>query len=74
MSHNKLNRREFLGLLAAAGLSPLAARLAGAPIVVNTLHGFYFHEGMRPAWRRFYILVEKIAARCSGRSPHVRTG
>lgn len=46
-------------------LGQLAARLAGVPIVVNTLHGFYFHDHMRPALRRFYILVEKIAARCS---------
>lgn len=46
-------------------LGQLAARLAGVPIVVNTLHGFYFHDNMDPAWRRFYITVEKIAARCS---------
>ena len=46
-------------------LGQLAARLAGVPVVVNTLHGFYFHDHMRPAWRRFYILLEKIAARCS---------
>ncbi len=46
-------------------LGQLAARLAGAPIVVNTLHGFYFHDGMAPFWRRFYITTEKIAARCS---------
>jgi glycosyltransferase involved in cell wall biosynthesis len=46
-------------------LGQLAARLAGVPIVVNTLHGFYFHERMRPAARRFYIAMEKIAALCS---------
>jgi lipopolysaccharide/colanic/teichoic acid biosynthesis glycosyltransferase/glycosyltransferase involved in cell wall biosynthesis len=46
-------------------LGQLAARLAGVPIVVNTVHGFYFHEHMRPAARRFYITLEKIAARCS---------
>lgn len=43
-------------------LGQLAGRLAGAPIVVNTLHGFYFHEHMKPLWRRFYILMEQIAA------------
>jgi glycosyltransferase involved in cell wall biosynthesis len=46
-------------------LGQLAARMAGVPIVVNTLHGFYFHDHMPPAWRRFYITMEKIAARCS---------
>lgn len=46
-------------------LGQVAARLAGVPIVVNTLHGFYFHDHMHPAWRRFYILMEKIAASCS---------
>jgi glycosyltransferase involved in cell wall biosynthesis len=46
-------------------LGQLAARLAGVPVVVKTLHGFYFHDGMRPAWRRFYIFMERIAALCS---------
>jgi len=46
-------------------LGQLAARLARVPVVVNTLHGFYFHDHMHPAWRRFYITTEMIAARCS---------
>jgi glycosyltransferase involved in cell wall biosynthesis len=46
-------------------LGQLAARMARVPIVINTLHGFYFHDGMRPALRRLYITTEKIAARCS---------
>jgi glycosyltransferase involved in cell wall biosynthesis len=46
-------------------LGQLAARIAGVPIVVNTIHGFYFHDGMAPKWRKFYIMMEKIAARCS---------
>ncbi len=48
-------------------LGQLAARLAGVPIVVNTLHGFYFHDHMRRLARRFYITLEKIAAACSDR-------
>ncbi len=48
-------------------LGQLAARMAGVPVVVNTLHGFYFHDHMPPAWRRFYIAIEKIAACCSHR-------
>jgi glycosyltransferase involved in cell wall biosynthesis len=46
-------------------LGQLAARLAGVPIVVNTVHGYYFHDNMAPRWRRFYVTLEKIAARCS---------
>ena len=46
-------------------LGQLAARLAGVPIVVNTVHGFYFHEHMSARARRFYIAMEKIAAWCS---------
>lgn len=46
-------------------LGQLAARMVNAPIIVNTLHGFYFHNGMHPAMRRFYIVLEKIAAKCS---------
>lgn len=46
-------------------LGQLAARMARVPIVINTLHGFYFHEHTPPFWRRFYITMEKVAARCS---------
>jgi glycosyltransferase involved in cell wall biosynthesis len=46
-------------------LGQLAARLSGVPVVVNTLHGFYFHEGTKPIPRRFYIWMERIAAKCS---------
>ncbi|MEM8609710.1 MAG: glycosyltransferase family 4 protein [Myxococcota bacterium] len=46
-------------------LGQLAARLAGVPVVANTLHGFYFHDDMKPVPRRFYIWMERIAARCS---------
>lgn len=46
-------------------LGQLAARLARVPIVVNTLHGFYFHDHTTPALRRLFIATEKVAARCS---------
>jgi glycosyltransferase involved in cell wall biosynthesis len=46
-------------------LGQLAARMASVPVIVNTIHGFYFHEHMPPAQRRFYIAMERIAARCS---------
>ncbi len=43
-------------------LGQMAARLAGVPVVVNTIHGFYFHDHMRPLPRRFFILMEQLAA------------
>lgn len=46
-------------------LGQLAARFAGVPLVVNTVHGFYFHDNMHRLARRFYIIIEKIAALCS---------
>ena len=46
-------------------LGQLAARFAKVPVIVNTVHGFYFHEHMAPRARRFYVAVEKIAAWCS---------
>jgi len=38
----------------------IAARLAGVPIVVTTLHGFFFHDHMPRFWRRFYIMLARI--------------
>lgn len=39
----------------------LAARLAGVPIVIHTVHGFHFHE-RTPKWkRRFYVAVERFS-------------
>jgi glycosyltransferase involved in cell wall biosynthesis len=46
----------------AALLGQMAARLAGVPIVVNTLHGFYFHDGTPPLKRRLWIALERYQA------------
>jgi len=46
-------------------LGQLAARLAGIPVIINTVHGFYFHEHMNRISRMFYISMEKVAAKCS---------
>jgi glycosyltransferase involved in cell wall biosynthesis len=43
-------------------LAQTAARLAGVPVIVKTIHGFYFHDRMRPAPRRFYVAMEKLGA------------
>ncbi|MCI0396034.1 MAG: glycosyltransferase family 4 protein [Chloroflexi bacterium] len=41
----------------------MAARLARAPVVVTTLHGFYFHDNMPAHWRRFYVTLAKTGMR-----------
>jgi glycosyltransferase involved in cell wall biosynthesis len=46
-------------------LGQIAAKMAGVPIIINTLHGFYFNEYTPFSERRFYIIIEKIAALCS---------
>ena len=46
----------------AALFGQFAARLAGVPLVVNTVHGFYFHEHTPPMKRRAWILLEKVCA------------
>lgn len=43
-------------------IGQLAARIAGVPMIVNTIHGFYFHERMKPRSRAFFITMERIAA------------
>lgn len=45
-------------------LGGLASRMARIPHVVYTIHGFYFHEGMRPLARRFYEFWERIVSFC----------
>jgi lipopolysaccharide/colanic/teichoic acid biosynthesis glycosyltransferase len=46
-------------------LGQLAARMAGVPVVINTIHGLYFHENSSRIRRGFFITMEKIAASCS---------
>jgi len=46
-------------------LGQLAARMAGVPIVINTIHGLYFHGNSLFLKRKFFILIEKISALCS---------
>jgi len=49
----------------AALLGQLAAKLARVPLVINTLHGFYFHDDMRRFSRWFYIALAWIGGRCA---------
>jgi len=44
-------------------LGRIAARLAGVPKVIHTVHGFAWHEFSSPAAVLFYTTLEKLAAR-----------
>jgi len=44
-------------------LGRAAARIAGVPVVVHSVHGFPFHPRQRPAVRRLYVALERLAAR-----------
>lgn len=41
----------------------LAARLAGVPVIVHTVHGWSFNDTQHPLLRRFYIALESWLAR-----------
>ena len=49
----------------AGVIGRLAARLAGVPVIVHTVHGWSFHGHMSPARRKMYVLLEKLAASLS---------
>jgi glycosyltransferase involved in cell wall biosynthesis len=41
----------------------LAAKLAGVPVIVHTVHGFSFHDQERPWRRRLFRNMERLASR-----------
>lgn len=49
----------------AALFGQIAARAARVPVVVNTLHGFYFHDRTPRLKRALWIMLERMQARCS---------
>jgi glycosyltransferase involved in cell wall biosynthesis len=49
----------------ASFLGQLAAKISGVPIIINTIHGFYFQKNSPRLKRKFFIFIEKIAALCS---------
>lgn len=48
-------------------LGQMAAKLAGIPVIIDTVHGFYFHDDMKCLNKTFYILTAKVAAKFSTR-------
>ncbi len=42
-----------------------AAKMAGVPIIVHTVHGWSFHDRMPPAKLKLYVLLERFASRFS---------
>lgn len=51
----------------AGFLGRLAARLAGVPVIVHTLHGITFHDFRPSLEQAIYIFLEKVAATCTTR-------
>ncbi len=63
----RLCRKEKFDLVAThtskgGFLGRLAARLAGIRCIVHHAHGFSFNRAVGPLTRRFYILLERLAA------------
>jgi glycosyltransferase involved in cell wall biosynthesis len=46
-------------------IARLAARMAGTPAIVHTVHGWSFHEHMSPGTRSLYIFLERLTGRFS---------
>lgn len=46
-------------------IGQLAAKMAGIPIIINTIFGFYFHENTPYLKRKLLIFIERLAAQCS---------
>lgn len=63
----RLFRRERFDLVSThsskAGIvGRIAARMAGVPVVVHTVHGWGFHEHMPPGTKRAYEVLERLLA------------
>jgi glycosyltransferase involved in cell wall biosynthesis len=57
----------------AGVLGRLAARLERVPVIVHTVHGWSFHEHMRPATRAAYVRLERWTAKWTDRIITVST-
>jgi len=45
----------------------IAARLAGVPVVIHTIHGFPFHDFMPPLLKKGFIALERFLSRFADR-------
>lgn len=54
-------------------LGRIAAKLAGVPIIIHTIHGFPFHDFMNPLLKRFFIHVERFLSQLSDKLITVST-
>lgn len=45
-------------------LGRLAAKIAGVPIIVHTVHGFHFYADTPALQYRIFVLIEKLGAAC----------
>jgi glycosyltransferase involved in cell wall biosynthesis len=43
-------------------LGRIAARLTGAPVVIHTVHGFHYWDGMSTLEKRFFVWLEQLVA------------
>ena len=43
----------------------IAAKLAGVPIIIHTIHGFPFNDFMNPFARKFFIYLERLLSKLS---------
>jgi len=41
----------------------IAAKIAGVPIIIHTIHGFPFHDYMNTAKKHFYITLERLLSK-----------
>lgn len=48
-------------------LGRIAAKLAGVPCIVHTIHGFAFESTKRQSVRMLYRILERIGAKCSSK-------
>ena len=54
--------------VAKAGiLGRLAAKFAGVPVIIHTLHGITFHKHLHPAVRLCYLFLERISEKFTDR-------
>ncbi|MFQ5768974.1 MAG: glycosyltransferase family 4 protein [bacterium] len=46
-------------------LGRIAAKLAGVPVIIHTIHGFPFNDFMNPIVKTFFVIVERFLSKIS---------